>query len=86
MCSSDLAVGYTSGIVVYWNAVEHAEVYHVYRQTKGETEWKLIATTGSLAYLDADTESGVTYSYKVVARYGSLTSSEDISSVSATRR
>jgi fibronectin type 3 domain-containing protein len=80
------AVGYTSGIVVYWNAVEHAEVYHVYRQTKGETEWKLIATTGSLAYLDADTESGVTYSYKVVARYGSLTSSEDISPVSATRR
>lgn len=81
----DRAIGHATGNIIYWNAVENANLYQVYRRASTESDWTLIKNTGSLGYKDTTAESGVKYYYKVVARNGSLRSGMNIPAVSATR-
>jgi fibronectin type 3 domain-containing protein len=79
------AVGHATGNIIYWEAVENAKLYQVYRRAADESGWTLIKNTGSLAYKDTEAQSGVKYYYKVVARNGDDHSSMEIPAVSATR-
>lgn len=79
------AIGHATGNIIYWEAVENAKIYQVYRRAADETTWTLIKNTGSLGYKDTGAESGVKYYYKVVARNGDLRSGMNISAVSAIR-
>jgi fibronectin type 3 domain-containing protein len=79
------AVGHATGNIIYWEAVENAKFYQVYRRTADESGWTLIKNTGSLAYKDTEAKSGVKCYYTVVARNGDDRSSMDIPAVSATR-
>jgi fibronectin type 3 domain-containing protein len=79
------AIGHATGNIIYWEAVENAKIYQVYRRAADETTWTLIKNTGSLGYKDTGAESGVKYYYKVVARNGDIRSTMDIPAVSATR-
>ena len=79
------ATGHTTGNIIYWNAVENAKLYQVYRRAADGTTWELLTNTGSLGYKDTSAEVGVKYYYKVVARNGDVKSSMNIAAVSAIR-
>ena len=79
------AMGHTTGNIIYWNAVENAQLYQVYRRAADSNTWELLTNTGSLGYKDTTAEVGVKYYYKVVARNGDVKSTLDIAAVSAIR-
>ena len=81
----DRALGHRTGNIIYWNAVENAKLYQVYRRAADSNTWELLVNTGSLGYKDTSAEVGVKYYYKVVARNGDVKSGMDIAAVSAIR-
>jgi fibronectin type 3 domain-containing protein len=62
-------IGHKTGNILYWDAVEGAQTYVVYRRTAGNT-FEQIARTGSTGYKDTTAEPGVTYIYMVRAAVG----------------
>ncbi len=58
-----------SGVYLYWDEIDSASSYYVYRKAPGAKSWKKIATVTKNAYTDATAKSGVLYSYTVRA-YG----------------
>ena len=79
------AKAHSTGIIVSWKEVNDALLYQLYRRAADETTWTLIKNTGSLAYKDENTEVGVRYYYKTIARYGDVKSNLNIAAVSAVR-
>lgn len=79
------ALPHVTGNIIYWEEVEYAQLYQLFRRASDETTWTLIKNTGSLAYKDESAEVGVKYYYKVRARLGDLMGSLDIPAVSAIR-
>ena len=73
--------GHSTGNILYWNAVDGAKIYQVYRLVDGE--WVLLKNTGSLAYKDEAAPVGVASYYKIVARNGDVKS--DIKTTTSTR-
>ena len=61
------------GITVKWGAVSGAEKYYLYRKTSG-SEWKKIATTTNIRYVDKDIKFGKTYYYRLKAYGNGVTS------------
>jgi fibronectin type 3 domain-containing protein len=74
------AVGHTTGNILYWDAVDGAKLYQVYRLDSGA--WTLLKNTGSLAYKDETAPAGVKSYYKIVARNGEIKS--DIAATAST--
>lgn len=74
---------YENSIIIRWEPVEGAELYHVYRRAESEDQWTLIRNTGGTAYKDESAEIGVKYYYKVTARNGGMVSSMGIPAASA---
>ena len=79
------ATGHVTGNIIYWESVDGANLYQVYRLASGETSWTLLKNTGSTGYKDTSAEVGIRYYYKVRARNGNAMSSMNITSVSAIR-
>ena len=52
------------GVTVQWNAVDHAQLYRVYRKT-GSSYWNVLGDTAATMFYDETVESGKTYSYTV---------------------
>ena len=75
--------GHTSGNILYWETVEGATLYQVYRLDNGS--WVLLKNTGSTAYKDETAPVGVKSYYKVRARKDNLMSSMAVASVVVTR-
>jgi arabinogalactan oligomer/maltooligosaccharide transport system substrate-binding protein len=76
--------GHATGNILYWNAVENAKLYQVYRLQSGS--WTLLKNTGSLAYKDETAPAGVKSYYKIVARNGDIKSDiKTTASVGVTR-
>ncbi|MBR6114753.1 MAG: hypothetical protein IKQ10_06155 [Oscillospiraceae bacterium] len=63
---------YTYDIEIYWNSVEGADYYILYRKA-GSGKWKKIGTTGSTGHDDYSVKAGTKYSYKVAAVCGDVT-------------
>ena len=63
-------IAHTTGNILYWDPVENAKIYQVYRRAADEDQWTLIKNTGSLGYKDTEALPGVKYYYDVVARNG----------------
>lgn len=63
------AVG--DGVNVYWNKVNGASGYAIYRKARGESSWQKVGTTGAAAdfYKDTTVEGGY-YDYCVTATVG----------------
>ena len=61
------------GITVKWGAVSGAEKYYLYKKTSG-SEWKKIATTENIRYVDKDVKFGKTYYYMLKAYGNGVTS------------
>jgi hypothetical protein len=74
-------IGHSTGNILYWNAVDGAKLYQVYRLNG--TTWELLKNTGSLAYKDTTAPKGVACYYKIVARNGDVKS--DIKTTTSTR-
>jgi len=57
------------GIAVSWTPVSGAGSYYVYRKESSESEWKRIAITEDISYMDeeADAFAGISFDYKVRA-------------------
>ena len=53
--------------VLTWDAVEDAVKYEIYRSTKSNKSYKLVATVEELRYVDISVATGKTFYYKVVA-------------------
>lgn len=66
-----------SGVTIYWNEVNGASKYIIYRKAGSGSYKELVTVTGkdTVKYLDKTAKKGTTYSYKVYAAYGSYTSS-----------
>ena len=62
------------GLKITWNAVAAAECYNVYRKSPGGS-WTLLSTETGTVYVDSTARSGVKYSYRVLAKNGSILSS-----------
>lgn len=78
------ATAHSSGIIVRWDAVEHATLYIIYRKS-GESDWTELAKTSGTAYKDTTAAFDTTYSYTVRAFDGTNMSAEfDQVGVSAT--
>ena len=76
--------GHRTGNIIYWNAVDGATLYQVYRLDNGA--WTLLKNTGSLSYKDETAPVGVKCYYKIVARNGNASSNiATTSSASCTR-
>ena len=78
------AQGDETGNTIYWNTVDNATIYLVYRLNG--TNWELLGNTNDVAYKDEKAPEEVKCYYKVVARNGDVKS--DITttqSASATR-
>lgn len=65
-------VGHSTGIILYWDAVEGGDIYQIYRLNG--SSWELLKNTRSLAYKDETAVPGVRHYYKIVARNGDLKS------------
>lgn len=78
-------LAHSTGIIIYWDAVEEADLYQLFRRASDETSWSLVANTRGTAYKDTTAEEGVKYYYKVRARNGDAMSSLNIAALSATR-
>jgi fibronectin type 3 domain-containing protein len=77
-------VGHSSGNILYWNQVDGAIIYQVYRLENGK--WVLLKNTGSFGYKDETAPVGVKCYYKIVARNGDIKSDiATTASASATR-
>ena len=77
-------IGHATGNILYWNAVNNAKIYQVYRLENGS--WVLLKNTGSLGYKDETAPVGVKCYYKIVARNGNASSNiATTSSASCTR-
>ena len=74
-------IGHSTGNILYWNAVDGAKLYQVYRLNG--TTWELLKNTGSLGYKDETAPKGVACYYKIVARDGDIKS--DIKTTTSTR-
>lgn len=65
-------IAHKTGNILYWDAVEFADIYQVYRLNG--SKWELLKNTRSLGYKDAAAKVGVRYYYKIVARNGAAKS------------
>lgn len=63
-------IAHSTGNILYWNAVNGADLYQVYRMVSGESSWTLLDNTRGLGYKDTTAKSGVRCYYKIVARSG----------------
>lgn len=54
-------------IAMSWNAVEGVDIYYIYRQKDGETEFKKAGTSTITQFTDTNAAQKTTYTYKVVA-------------------
>ena len=63
---------HTTGNIFYWDAVEGADLYQIFRLNGGN--WELLKNTRSLAYKDETARIGVKEYYKVLARNGDVKS------------
>lgn len=54
--------------VISWNTVEGANAYAVYRSTKSNKSYTLLATVSELSYTDISVDAGKTFYYIVVAQ------------------
>lgn len=79
------STAHPSGNILYWNAVENARIYQVYRRGEGETGWTLVANTTGLGYKDAKAEYGVPYLYSIRAIVGQGVGRVGINTVSLSR-
>ena len=52
---------------IFWQAVEGATVYEIYRSTKSSKGYTLLTTVEATGYTDTSVAAGKTYYYKVVA-------------------
>ncbi len=57
---------FSKSIRIYWEAVDDATSYAVYRRTIG-SEWKLLGYTSNTTYLNRSAKTGVEYEYMVKA-------------------
>ena len=67
-----------AGIAATWNAVAEAESYNIYRKGP-DGVWKRLANVMGTSYVDTTAEDGVTYSYRVLSKNGSVLSSNKTS-------
>ena len=65
-------IGHGSGNILYWDAVENALIYQVYRLNG--TSWEFLKNTGSLGYKDETAPESVKCYYKIIARNGAVKS------------
>jgi fibronectin type 3 domain-containing protein len=65
-------IGHTTGNILYWDAVENAVFYQVYRLSADKSTWELITNTASTGYKDTTAPEGVKSYYKIVARNGNV--------------
>lgn len=56
-----------SGIKVYWNKVDDAVKYNVYRRVGGSSSWVLVGTTTGTMVVDKGVSNGKYYVYSVRA-------------------
>ena len=63
-----------AGIAASWNAVTAAQSYNIYRKGP-DGVWTLLANVTDTGYVDETAEEGVTYSYRVLSKNGSVLSS-----------
>lgn len=63
-----------SGIHIYWNSVEDAEKYTIYRSGYQNGTYKKLKETTADHYVDTAVTSGKSYYYKIVASYDELQS------------
>jgi hypothetical protein len=77
-------IGHKTGNILYWDAVDNAKFYQVFRRTSGQP-FEFVTNTTSLAYKDTTAEPGVTYIYAVKAANGSLRSETYSNQVSVVR-
>ena len=60
------AVNNNGSITVYWNSVDKATNYRVYRKTGDKTSWDVVENnTTALSFTDTDVLAGKTYCYSV---------------------
>ncbi len=64
-----------NAVQVKWSAVSGATGYRVYRKAANATSWTYITTVKTTYYNDKNVKSGTSYSYTVMAVYGSSRSS-----------
>jgi fibronectin type 3 domain-containing protein len=75
---------HTSGNILYWDAVENAELYQVFRRTPG-TAFEWVANTSGLAYKDTTAQPGVSYIYAVKAYNNGVRSTDYSNQVTLSR-
>ena len=60
-------VGASGKPYLYWNAVDGANRYYVYRSTSENGTYSFLGSTANLNYTDSTADAGTTYYYKVKA-------------------
>ena len=60
-------VGASGKPYIYWDAVDGANRYYVYRSTTKDGTYSFLGSTAKLNYTDSKAEAGTTYYYKVKA-------------------
>jgi fibronectin type 3 domain-containing protein len=75
---------YASGLKLTWETVPGATLYNIYRKAPGGS-YEKIGTSRTLAYVDRTVESGVKYSYYIVAQVSKYVSANS-NIVSATAK
>ena len=63
-----------AGITASWNEVTAAQSYNIYRKGP-DGVWTLLANVTGTSYADETAEEGVTYSYRILSKNGSVLSS-----------
>jgi hypothetical protein len=73
-----------TGNILYWDKVDGARFYQVFRRTSGKNfEW--VANTGGTAYKDTTAQAGVTYIYAIKAYNNGIRSDSYSNQVTMTR-
>lgn len=74
-------LNYEGKVFINWRALEGVDKYLVYRSTKKDGEYKIIATVNDKKYIDGDASAGETYYYKVRAVHRNPTASSSCSAI-----
>ena len=57
----------TDQIIISWNKVAGAGVYHIYRSAEGDRNYIYLDSTSATSYIDVEIDFAVTYWYKIQA-------------------
>ena len=79
-------VGASGKPYLYWNAVDGANRYYVYRSTSENGTYSFLGSTANLNYTDSTADAGTTYYYKVKAGIVNGTKSDSSAAVAAVCR